>query len=65
LFVDFALTDGQRVLEKVKRIPSVPGGWDPIAGLQTVEVPEDELLANPKKWDQEYTEVTQKGTQTN
>jgi len=65
LFVDFVLTDGQKVLESVKRIPSVTGGWDPLVGLQTVEVPEAELLANPKKWDQAYTEMTKKGAQSN
>lgn len=63
LFTDFALTDGQAVLEESMRIPSVPGGFDPIAGLQVVEVPEEDLLANPKEWDERYAAVTQRGSQ--
>ena len=61
LFTDFALTDGQKLLEKVMRIPSVPGGFDPLVGLKVVEVPEEELLANSKVWTDKYAEVTQKG----
>jgi iron(III) transport system substrate-binding protein len=60
LFVDFLLTDGQKVLEESKRIPSVPGGFDPIAGRDIIEVPEDELLKHSEKWNKLYEEVTDK-----
>jgi iron(III) transport system substrate-binding protein len=63
LFVDFELTDSQKIFEEAFRIGSVPTGKDPIAGLQTVQVPDADLLANPKKWDGLYAEVVQKGQQ--
>ncbi len=58
LFTDFALTDGQAVLEEVKRIPSVPGGFDPLKGLELIEVPEQDLLENSDAWNKRYEEVT-------
>src|SRR5574341_832721 len=61
LFVDFELTDGQQIMAEAFRIGSVPTGKDPLAGLQTIQTPDDELLANPKKWDGLYAEVVQKG----
>ena len=62
LFIDFALTGGQKLLEKVMRIPSVLGGFDPLEGLKVIEVPEEELLANSKVWSDKYAELTQKGS---
>jgi len=63
LFVDYELTDSQKIFEEAFRIGSVPTGKDPLAGLQTIQVPDAELLANPKKWDDLYAEVVQKGQQ--
>lgn len=58
LFVDFLLTDGQQVIESVNRIPSVMGDHDPLAGLELIEAPEDDLLANSAEWNARYAEVT-------
>jgi iron(III) transport system substrate-binding protein len=63
LFVDYELTDSQKIFEEAFRIGSVPTGKDPLAGLQTIQVPDADLLANPKKWDDLYAEVVQKGQQ--
>ena len=46
LFIDFMLTDGQKVLKTVNRIPSVTTEGDPLAGLELIEAPEEDLLAN-------------------
>lgn len=62
LFIDFLLTDGQKVLEESKRIPSVPGGFDPLAGMDLIEVPEDDLLKNSEEWNKRYEAVTNKTT---
>ncbi len=63
LFVDWELTEGQQVFEEAFRIGSVPkaGAKEPLEGLEFVAVPEKELLANPKKWDDLYAEVIQNG----
>ncbi len=62
LFVDFELTGGQKVFEEAFRIGSVPtGGDDPLAGLETVAVPEKKLLDDPKPWDDLYAEIVQGG----
>ena len=60
LFIDFLLTDGQKVLEQSKRIPAVPGGFDPLKGLQLIEVPEEDLLKNSEEWNKRYEDVTNK-----
>jgi iron(III) transport system substrate-binding protein len=64
LFIDFLLSDGQDLLAKSFRIRSVPDASDPLAGLQLIEAPQDELLADSKKWDDRYEEVTSGGTST-
>ncbi len=63
LFVDWELTGGQEVFEEKFRIGSVPkaGAKDPLEGLEFVAVPEQELLENPKKWDDLYAEVIENG----
>lgn len=61
LFVDWELTEGQKILEKAFRIGSIPTGKDPLAGLKVVAVPEQELLADPKKWDTLYDEIIKAG----
>jgi iron(III) transport system substrate-binding protein len=57
LFMDWALTEGQQILAKAFRMGSIPGASDPLAGLTVVAVPEQELLADPKKWDGLYAEI--------
>jgi iron(III) transport system substrate-binding protein len=63
LFVDYELTDSQQIFADAFRIGSIPTGKDPLAGLETIQVPDAELLANTKKWDDLYAEVVQKGQQ--
>jgi iron(III) transport system substrate-binding protein len=61
LFVDWELTEGQKILQKAFRIGSIPGANDPLAGFQVVAVPEQELLADPKKWDTLYADIVRSG----
>src|SRR6266536_109683 len=63
LFVDFELTDSQAIFAKAHRIGSVPTANDPLAGMPTIQVPDDKLLAEGKKWDDLYTQIVQKGQQ--
>ncbi|NUR08121.1 MAG: ABC transporter substrate-binding protein [Nocardioidaceae bacterium] len=64
LFMDFLLTDGQKLLKDVYRIGSVPGQGDPLAGLETTTPPEKELLDDAEKWDGLYEKVTDGGVAT-
>lgn len=64
LFMDFLLSDGQKNIADAFRIGSVPGANDPLAGLKTIEVDENEMLNNIKKWDDKYAAVVQGGQQT-
>ncbi len=61
LFMDFLLSDGQKNIADEYRIGSVPTDKDPLAGLETIEVDEDEMLDNVKKWDDLYAEILQGG----
>lgn len=61
LFVDWELTEGQKILEKAFRIGAIPGANDPLAGFQVIAVPEQELLADPKKWDTLYSDIVRSG----
>jgi iron(III) transport system substrate-binding protein len=61
LFMDYVLTDGQDIVAESFRIGSIPSGDDPLEGLEVIPVPEDELLANPQKWDELYADVIQGG----
>ncbi|HEY0889096.1 MAG TPA: extracellular solute-binding protein [Nocardioides sp.] len=61
LFMDFLLTDGQQNIADEFRVGSVPVANDPLAGLDTIEVDENEMLNNQKKWDDLYAEVVQGG----
>lgn len=61
LFADWELTEGQKILEEAFRIGSIPTGKDPLAGLNVVAVPEQELLKDPKKWDTLYSDIVQAG----
>lgn len=63
LFIDFLLTDGQKVLKSVNRIPSVTTEGDPLAGLELIEAPEDDLLANSAAWRDRYQQVTTRASQ--
>jgi len=61
LFVDFELTEGQKIFEDAFRIGSIPTGRDPLAGLEVVPVPEEKLLKDPEPWDNLYAEILQGG----
>lgn len=61
LFMDFLLTGGQQAIADEYRIGSVPGGTDPLAGLETIQVDENEMLDNVGKWDELYAAVVQAG----
>lgn len=63
LFADFLLTDGQAALEDVQRIPSVVGQHDPLEGLELIEAPEEDLLANSAQWSKRYEAVTRQAGQ--
>jgi iron(III) transport system substrate-binding protein len=61
LFFDFLLTDGQKAIADANRIGAIPTAQDPLAGVQTVSVPEEELLNNAQKWNDAYKNVTDSG----
>ncbi|NRQ31809.1 extracellular solute-binding protein [Nonomuraea sp. NN258] len=61
LFIDYELTEGQKILGESFRVGSIPTADDPLAGLTTITVPEQEMLDNPKKWDALYEEIVQSG----
>ncbi|GAA1010268.1 hypothetical protein Aple_038800 [Acrocarpospora pleiomorpha] len=61
LFVDWELTEGQKILAEAFRVGSIPGATDPFADLTVVPVPEQELLADPKKWDDLYAQIVSAG----
>jgi iron(III) transport system substrate-binding protein len=61
LFVDWELTEAQRIFAGLFRIGSVVTGEDKLAGLELVPVPEQELLSDPKKWDGLYADIVQGG----
>ena len=63
LFFDFLLTDGQKAIAGANRIGAIPTTEDPLAGVQTVSVPEEELLNNPQKWNDTYKSITDAGGQ--
>ena len=64
LFFDFLLTDGQQAIAGANRIGAIPTAQDPLAGIQTVSVPEEDLLNNAQKWSDTYKSVTDAGGQT-
>jgi iron(III) transport system substrate-binding protein len=61
LFVDWELTEGQKILADAFRIGAIPTGKDPLAGLKVISVPEQELLNNAKKWDTLYADTLRAG----
>ena len=61
LFVDWELTEGQKILADAFRIGSIPTGKDPLAGLKVIPVPEQELLNDAKKWDTLYADTLRAG----
>lgn len=63
LFADFLLTEGQDALEKVHRIPSIVRDNDPLAGLDLIEAPEEDLLTNSAEWSARYQKVTMQAGQ--
>jgi iron(III) transport system substrate-binding protein len=61
LFVDWELTDGQKILADAFRIGAIPQAKDPLAGLNVISVPEQELLNDAKKWDTLYADTLRAG----
>jgi iron(III) transport system substrate-binding protein len=61
LFLDYLLTDGQKAIAGANRIGAIPTDKDPLAGVKTVSVPEDELLNDAQKWNDAYKNVTDAG----
>ena len=64
LFMDFLLSEGQKIIADDYRIGSVPTADDPLSGLETIEVDENEMLTNAKHWDDLYSTITQGGEAT-
>lgn len=64
LFMDFLLSDGQQNIADEYRIGSIPTDEDPLEGLETIEVDEDEMLNNVEKWDELYAEILKGGEVT-
>lgn len=61
LFVDWELTEGQKILADAFRIGAIPQAKDPLAGLNVISVPEQELLTDAKKWDTLYADTLRMG----
>jgi iron(III) transport system substrate-binding protein len=62
LFVDYELSEGQQAVAEANRIGATAEAAKALDGLDVVAVPEQELLDNPKKWDDLYAEVTRSGS---
>jgi iron(III) transport system substrate-binding protein len=62
LFVDYELSAGQELVAEANRIGATAEAAKALDGLEVVAVPEQELLDNPKKWDDLYAEVTRSGS---
>jgi iron(III) transport system substrate-binding protein len=61
LFADFELEEGQQVFRDEYRIGAIPTGEDLLAGMETVPVQTDDLLAQNEKWSKLYEAVVQGG----
>jgi iron(III) transport system substrate-binding protein len=61
LFSDYELQHGQEVFADEFRIGAVPTGSDPLAGLETLPVDTQELLATNARWSKLYEDVVQGG----
>ncbi|KQZ11752.1 hypothetical protein ASD19_00235 [Microbacterium sp. Root53] len=57
LFMDWMLSDGQDLWPDVHRIGSVPRDDSPIAGMETVAVPLEEMTENYEFWDDRYRDL--------
>jgi iron(III) transport system substrate-binding protein len=61
LWMDWALTEGQKPIAEAFRIPAqpnVPGFSDPIpAGTETFDVPQDLLVKESKRWSDAYDDL--------
>jgi iron(III) transport system substrate-binding protein len=54
LFMDFLLTEGQETIVSDYRVGSVEQADDLLEGIETIPVPEDEMLNNLDYWDGKY-----------
>lgn len=57
LFTDFLLSEGQPFIAADFRSTSVPQEGDPLEGVETIPVPEDEMLDDYEKWDRAYRQL--------
>jgi iron(III) transport system substrate-binding protein len=58
LFVDYELTEGQKQFANANRVGATAEAAAALDGLDLAPVPEQELLTNPKKWDDLYADIT-------
>jgi iron(III) transport system substrate-binding protein len=63
LFMDYELTEAQQIFADATRIPAVATADDPLAGLETYPVPDDQLLRDAKRWSDRYEQVVRRGEQ--
>ena len=61
LFFDFLLTDGQQAIAGANRIGAIPTAEDPLAGVETVSVPEEDLLDNAAEVERRLQERDRRG----
>ena len=58
LFMDYALSDeGQEIIVGEVLIGAREGGEDPLAGLDVIPLPAEELVSEGKEWEERYAEL--------
>jgi iron(III) transport system substrate-binding protein len=63
LFIDYMLTDGQRIIADKHRPTSIPqDANDPLAGAELLAWPQDEYLNNRQHWESRFSEFMKLGT---
>ena len=61
LFMDYLLTEGQKALEAANRTPAVTTANDPMSGIETIAIDEDQLLDKGQVWLKRYESLLQNG----
>ncbi|WP_406031914.1 extracellular solute-binding protein [Nocardioides sp. NBC_00163] len=57
LFMDFLLSEGQQYIAEDFRSTAVPQEGDPLEGVETIPVPEGDMLEDYDRWDRAYREL--------
>ena len=57
LFMDFLLIEGQQYIAEDFRSTALPLEGDPLEGVETIPVPEGEMLNNYDHWDTAYRDL--------